>query len=404
MQKTSCLIIGAGAAGMTAAIGCRRRGAEVLLAERLSKPGKKILASGGGRCNLLNDCLEPGMYNESGRGLVSSVFAEFGLEKLRSFFQSIGVETASEGGRIFPATNQAASVVRAFELELARLCVPVEYNAEAVSIQPHGGAFTVIFSNGVKIESGMVVFAGGGKSYPALGSNGSCLRIARSLGHRIVEPVPSCVALCSRDRLCHHLQGQKITARVSCLINGTAAASAGGDILFTQYGLSGTAVLDVSREVSVALGRQKKREVELSVDLVPFLGKETLAARIKERMERGLAAQDMLTGILPNKFSHALSDLIRSGNPDKIAGALKDRRFQVTGTRGWNEAEFTCGGVDCAQVQPSTLASKLFPGIYFCGEVLDVDGRRGGFNLAWAWASGLAVSAACARDAANPAI
>jgi predicted Rossmann fold flavoprotein len=377
---------------MTAAINCRRQGGDVLLAERLSKPGKKILASGGGRCNLLNAHLEPEAYNEAARKLVAAVFAVYGKQQLLEFMGGLGLEITADGDRLFPATNQSASVVRAFELEIERLAIPVEFNCEAVSVVPEKSGITVLFSNGTKVECAKLILAGGGKSYPALGSNGSCLRIAKSLGHRIIEPVPSCVALCVQDKLCHHLQGQKITAVASCLVDGKPAASSEGELLFTQYGLSGTAVLDVSTEVAIALFRRKRKDVTLSVDLVPFLDKETLTRKIAERLAAKIPVDDLLTGILPNKFSHALSDLLRSNNAAKIAGALKDRRFEVTGTRGWNEAEFTSGGVDTDEVEHSTLASKLVPGVYFCGEMLDVDGRRGGYNLAWAWASGLAAS------------
>ncbi len=400
MRTISCLIIGAGAAGMTAAISCRRHGGEVLLAERLSKPGKKILASGGGRCNLLNARFVPAMYNEAGRGLVASVLARFGKDKVLAFLSGLGLEIAADGERLFPATNQSASVVRAFELELERLRIPVEYNFEAATVTPGKGGFTVRSSNGAEIACGRLIIAGGGKSYPALGSNGSCFRIAKSLGHRIIEPVPSCVALLANDRLCHHLQGQKIAARARCLVNGAPVASGEGELLFTRYGLSGTVILDVSREASIALNRRRMREVVVSVDMVPFLDGESLERKLRERMEAKLAPDDMLTGILPNKFSRALSDLLRSNNPGKVSRQLKDRRFTVTGTRGWNEAEFTCGGVDTAQVE-ETLESSLVSGLYFCGEVLDVDGARGGYNLGWAWASGLAAGMLQTKGGSN---
>lgn len=391
------MIIGAGAAGMTAAIACRRNGGEARIAERLAKSGKKLLATGGGRCNLLNQRLDPAAYNAAARCLVAPVLEVNGRDALLAFLGSLGLEMTAEGDRLFPATNQAASVVRAFELELCRLGVAVDYNCEAASISPGKDGFCVRFSNGSEVACGSVVIAGGGKSYPALGSNGSCMRIARQLGHRIVEPVPSCVAVCCQDKLCHHLQGQKITAAVSCVIDGKLSGPVNGEVLFTQYGLSGTAVLDVSTRISLALYREKKKDIALAVDCVPFMDKETLAAKIGDRLGSGMAVDDMLTGILPNKFSHALGDLLRSRNAAKIAGVLKDRRFAVTGTRGWNEAEFTSGGVAAEEVDPVTLESRIVPGIYFCGEVLDVDGPRGGFNLAWAWASGLSVGNAIAR-------
>ncbi|MGE5308410.1 MAG: aminoacetone oxidase family FAD-binding enzyme [Deltaproteobacteria bacterium] len=400
MEKHShppIVIIGAGAAGMSAAISCRKRSGNVLLVERLSKPGKKVLASGGGRCNLLNVRFDADSYNREAAGLVSSVFSVFTRERVLDFLKGLGLQIYADGERMFPVTNQAATVVRAFELELERLGVPVEYNFEVAAIRPSDKGLCLSDSSGKSLECSAAIVCGGGRSYPALGSNGSCYRLAQSLGHRIVEPVPSCVALLAHDKLCHHLQGQKINASVSCVVDGNRRARAEGELIFTQYGLSGTAVLDVSAEASVALNREKKKDVRLDVDLVPFMERGALESLLQERIDRKGSPEDLLVGILPNKFGPAMADLLRSRSPSKIASTLKERKFTVTGTRGWNEAEFTRGGVAASEIEPLTLRSKLADNVYFCGEVLDVDGRRGGFNLAWAWASGMAAGEAVAQ-------
>jgi predicted Rossmann fold flavoprotein len=218
------------------------------------------------------------------------------------------------------------------------------------------------------------------------------------MGHRIVTAVPSAVPLLVRDRLCHILQGQRIRARASALVGGEIVREADGELLFTAYGLSGTAVLDVSESLSIALNRDGRSDAVLAVDLVPFMTGDRLAWEIGRRMKAGWAESDWLSGILPEKFAV----LARSGAPPTgaleaaaaLAATLKDKRFTVQGTRGWNEAEFTAGGVDAREVEPGTLESKCCRDLHLAGEILDVQGPRGGFNLAWAWASGLAAGEA----------
>jgi predicted Rossmann fold flavoprotein len=209
-----------------------------------------------------------------------------------------------------------------------------------------------------------------------------------------VEPVPSTVPLVIKDVLCHTLQGQRITAGARSIIDGREGPEVSGELLFTQYGLSGTCILDISEEVSIAINRKRKKDVYVSVDMVPFMDREQLKNELAWKRTAQWPYQDMLTGILPNKFSLALKDLFRNDDLDLIAGELKDRRFKVNGTRGWNEAEFTSGGVNTDEVEAGTLESKIKKGVFFAGEVLDVNGRRGGYNLGWAWASGMAAGEA----------
>ncbi|HSA95392.1 MAG TPA: aminoacetone oxidase family FAD-binding enzyme [Acidobacteriota bacterium] len=391
-------VVGAGAAGLTAATSAARRGASVALLERLSRAGKKLLATGGGRCNLLNDGLSPAAFTSTDRGVVASVLERFGAKEIRDFFGSLGLRLVTdEAGRVYPATNQAASVLKVLELAVRRSGVRVETGFEVNRIMASPAGFSLGSSDGREIAAEAVVLAGGGRSYPALGSNGSCYELAASFGHRIVAPVPSAVPILVKDRMCHFLQGQRLRATVSSRIDGKPGAKAEGELLFTQYGLSGTAVLDASEGISVALNREEKRDVAVVVDLVPFVAEPELAREIERRLEKGWPAEDLGVGLLPEKFALVVPGLLREagegrGSPSDTAGrlaaALKAKEFRVHGTRGWNEAEFTSGGVDAREVLPRTLGSKLQKGLYLAGEVLDVQGGRGGFNLAWAWASG----------------
>ena len=393
-------VIGAGAAGLVAAITAARRGASVVLLERLPRIGKKLLATGGGRCNLLNDNLSASAFTSTDPGLVSSVLDRFGAAEIRAFFEGLGLRLLSdETGRVYPVTNQAASVLKVLELETGRSGVAIETGFEARALGDRAGRLTVRAADGREVGARAVLLAGGGRSYPALGSDGSGHKLAAAIGHRIVTPVPSAVPLLVRDRLCHLLQGQRLKVRIESRIGGRRGQTAEGELLFTQYGLSGTAVLDVSESLSVAMNREGRQDVSVVVDFAPFMSEAELAAEFLRRLAAGWAPKDFASGFLPEKFAHVLPQLLGEagyvagkGNAAeaarRLAATLKAKEFRVHGTRGWNEAEFTSGGVDAREVSRGTLRSKLRSGVYFAGEILDVQAGRGGFNLAWAWSSG----------------
>jgi len=387
MNVLSVGIIGGGASGMIAALKAASRGRSVMLCDRLSTLGKKLLACGGGRCNLSNENLDESAYNQNAQILIKAVFHAFGKDKILSLFEQIGLSVYSDEGRIFPVTNQSASVLKVLELELRRLQIPLALHFEVVGISRAQNGFNVTSKDRKSFLCQKLVLAGGGKTYPALGSNGSCYAFARQFGHTIVDPVPAAVPLVTKDTLCHFLQGQRIAAEAKSIIDGKITGCAKGEVLFTKYGLSGTAILDISDSISTALHRDKNKKVMVEVDMVPFMTAEALQSNLEKRDGQRTRPEDMLVGILPNKFSQALRGLPF----DRLIETVKHKQFVIEGTRGWNEAEFTAGGVALEQVQPETLESKLQPGLFFCGEILDVHGRRGGYNLAWAWASGAVV-------------
>jgi len=381
-------IIGAGASGIVAAISAKRRGTDVVLVDRMAGIGRKILACGAGRCNLFNERLDDSFYNEAARPLVRQVLARFGLGAIRDFFHDIGLAMHTEAGRVFPATDQSSSVLQVLSLQLKLLGIKVLTGFPVARVEGQIGGFTVRADNGGCVECEKVIIAAGGRSYPKLGSDGSGLRLAQSLGHSIIEPVPAAVPLITKDTLCQVLQGQRITAAVQAVIDGRAAGRCEGDLLFTRYGVSGTAVLDVSRQVSVALHRRSGSKAVLVADLVPFMSPAELKAEITRRRKLGFPSEALLAGILPEKFGRPYGQLAAGGTPDALVSGLKEKPFQISGTRGWDEAEFTSGGVSTGEIDPRTLESTIRPGVYFCGEVIDVDGVRGGYNLAWAWSSG----------------
>ena len=388
MQTYTTAVIGGGASGIIAALTAARAGNRTVLLEKTPRLGRKVLASGNGRCNLSNDSLDVSGYNKAARHLVASVFARFGKDAITRFFTSLGVSLYTDHHRIFPATNQSATVVKALELALARTSVSITSGFDVTGVASERDGFIVTGHSGRKLSANKIVIATGGRSYPSFGSNGAGYALARSLGHTVVAPIPTAVPLVTKHSLCQPLQGQKIPTVVRAIIGGSCEAETSGELLFTKYGLSGTAILDVSRPVSIAIHRLKKKSVEIAVDLVPFMNAPALRNEIADRIDKRWIPTDLLTGILPNKFGPALATLLNTKKPDRIAAALKDMRFIASGTRGWNEADFTAGGIDTGEVTEKALESKIRPGLYFCGEVLDVDGKRGGYNLAWAWASG----------------
>jgi predicted Rossmann fold flavoprotein len=389
MTHYDVIIIGGGAAGIMAAIMAKREGASVLLCEKMPKIGKKLLITGAGRCNLLNDVLNDSFYNSESQALVRSVLGRFGKDAMLAFFKDLGLATyADETGRIFPVTNQAASVLKVLEMELERLKVTIDLGCEIKSIRAVKSGFEVCAKTGEKETGSKVILCAGGRSYPALGADGNGYTLAAAFGHKILEPVPSTVPLLVKDPCCHFLQGQKVRAKVTSCIRGKNIRTVSGELLFTQYGLSGTAILDVSDEISIALNRDSTQDVTVVADLVPFMSEAALAEEFSRRFEKGVSRENLLEGLLTHKFFLALKSEIQKADASSIAHLLKHKEFKVLGTRGWNEAEFTAGGIPVDEVDSASLESKLQKGLFFAGEILDVQGRRGGYNLAWAWASG----------------
>lgn len=388
MAKYSAAVIGGGAAGICSAINLGRRGESVVICEKMSQIGKKLLATGNGRCNLLNDDLNETHYNPAARELVKSVFEQFGKNEILGLFQDLGLQVYSQDGRIFPVTNQAATVLKVLEMELKRLSVPIEFNFDCSGISFSENSILVSSSDRRKIECHKLIITGGGKTYPAFGSDGSMYKMARQLGHALIEPVPAVVPLVVKDNLCQVLQGQRIPARARSIIEGKAGQWKSGELLFAKYGLSGTCILDISEDISIAINRSQCMEVFVAVDMVPFMEKEQLNNELEKRRKANWTAEEMLVGILPNKISSALKYLWAQNDISRIVDIVKEKRFKVSGTRSWNEAEFTCGGIEVNEIKLGTLESEIRKDIYFAGEILDVNGGRGGYNLGWAWASG----------------
>lgn len=399
------LIVGGGASGLMAAIAAARRGARVSVLERMQRVGKKILATGNGRCNISNLRPELEHYHGAPR-FALEVIGRFGPEETLRLFEELGLALrVEEDGKVFPATDQATAVLDLMRDELERLGVETVCEAAAQRVYREGGRWACATTEGQTFTADRVIVAAGGKSSPNLGSNGAGFKIAEGLGHRIVTPAPALVQLRIDAPYLKQTQGVRVQGAAEAWVDGERQRRTEGEILFTDYGLSGIPIMDLSRIVSEAGERYKAetvRKVSILIDMFPSMSAEELAAalerRIQARPER--TAEFMLVGLLHKRVipvllrAAGIEDLhIPCGNlkPEQIhalAGRMKAWRMPSPGTQSWMFSQVTAGGVDVKQIDRRTLESKLAPGVFFCGEVLDVDGDCGGYNLQWAWSSG----------------
>ncbi len=377
----SVLIIGAGASGLVSAIILARRGKRVAILEKNSKIGKKLLATGNGRCNITNRKITLDRFHSKNHKFIERVLDRYSYNSIEKFFNSIGLLlTEEKDGKVFPMSLQALSVVELLEYECKRLGVDIFCNSRVESIKKFKNRYRVEF-NSSSLESKNLIIATGNISAPQLGGVDDGLEFAKSFGHSIITPYPSLVQLTSTMANLKRLSGVKIYSRVTLKLKNRIIEKR-GDILFTNYGISGLAILDISRFVVEEL--KYKKETILTIDLMPHLSKDRLRD-ILNRRDRPL--EITLKGLINKKIINFILD----SKVDNIIRNIKSFKFIVDGTRGFKGAEVATGGVDTREVNPKSLESKKHKGLYFTGELLDVDGDRGGFNLHFAWVSGLRV-------------
>ncbi len=415
------IVVGGGAAGMVAAIAAARLGAKVTLLERLPRVGKKLLATGNGRCNLANAHLELRRYHGRNPGFAGAALAAFGLDATLRFFAELGLAVREEdGGKIFPRSGQASAVLDLLRHELARLGVEIHCDAIARRLDRRHGAWDVA-THGGTFRGAAVVLASGGRASPQLGSNGSGYDLVRPLGHLLIEPFPALTRIRVASPFLKHLKGVKLEGTAMLVpqgqrtplpdrLPGARENIASGEILFTETGLSGPPILDLSRRVAERVQGGERTSVRL--DICQEVAADDLVTLLHRRFSgrSGVTAELALIGFLNKRLIAPI--LKESGIPDPnqpaaslgdpqiaaIAATLKGWRFEVTGTDSWTGAQVTAGGIDVSGVKPASLESRLAPGLFLAGELLDIDGDCGGFNLQWAWSSGhTAGSAAAAR-------
>ena len=407
-SETDVIVIGAGAAGLMAAGQAAQAGARTLLLEKMPQPGRKLRITGKGRCNLTNVAsLDEFMAHFGATGkFLRQTFHAFFTDDLIAFVEQLGIPTVTErGGRVFPASNQADEVLEGLLRWAGQQGVTLRTGARVERLivdgqQVIGVAVADKDDRTTVLHGRTVIIATGGASYPGTGSTGDGYRLAKSLGHTVVPIRPALVPLETAGPVAARLQGLSLrnaTARI--LVDGREQRREFGEMLFTHFGLSGPMILTLSR-IAVDALRQSQR-VAIAIDLKPGLDEQKLDARLLRdldahgRRQFRVLLKDLLprtlipvcadlTGIPADKPAHQITAEERA----RLRTWLKDFRLEVTGHRPFSEAIITAGGVDTREVDPRTMASRLVGGLYFAGEVLDIDGDTGGYNLQAAFSTG----------------
>ncbi|RLA75540.1 MAG: hypothetical protein DRG11_01045 [Epsilonproteobacteria bacterium] len=378
-------IIGAGASGLICAIIASRLGKNVVLFERQDSCAKKLNTTGNGRCNLTNEKIESHQYNN--KEFVKKIFDIFGLDDTIKFFKSIGLELIldKKPHRLYPKTLQAKTVSKLLSLEIKNLNIQLNYNTTITNITKEKNMFLLETSNNILYNFDKVVLSTGSMAHKLGATIG--YEIASKLSHNIINTKASLVPLLSNNPLCVMLSGIKIDTKTTMLIDDKPKHIVCGDLLFTNYGLSGLAILEQSR----FLRQYNTQDISIVVDIFHEFSEYELINYLKHRAKifQNKTNKELLLGLVHEKF---ISIVSHNDNLSTIAKKLKNIEFKIIGTRGFKYGEVCSGGVDIKEIDTNTLQSKKVKNLYFCGELLDIDANCGGFNLQFAWSSGAIVA------------
>ena len=410
MKNYDVLVAGAGPAGLLAAGRAAELGGKVLLLEKMNTPGRKLLITGKGRCNITNSASISEFIKHvkpDGRFL-RNAFSQFYSEDILNLLQKYGVEvTLERGGRYFPTGNKAKDVLDALLKWVEELKVEIRCGQKVQKLLTENNQIQGLLVNGQKIFSKQVILAIGGKSYPATGSSGEGFELAKAAGHSVEKLMPALVPVVTEGNIAQKLQGLALkNVRATVWVNGKKAGEDFGEMLFTHYGLSGPIILTLSRLMVTEI--EKGNSVELSVDLKPALDEQKLDKRLIRDLNeqgkkkignifRGLLPASMIPVFLeilkldPQKEGHQITSKERK----QIRNLLKNMRFNIRGHRSFKEAIITAGGVSTKEIVPKTMESKLISGLYFAGEMINLDAETGGYNLQIAFSTGWLAGNSC---------
>ena len=404
MNSADVIVIGAGASGLIAAGIAAQQGKSVLLIEKKSRPAIKLSITGKGRCNVTNSAdihefIEK--FGNNGKFLYSS-FSNFFNADTINFFEELGVSCKLErGGRYFPESNDAHDIVNALIKFAKNNNVKIITNSEVVNFVCENKKIkSIVLKNGNTYSAEKFILATGGKSYPLTGSTGDGYKLAKSLGHTIIKPQPALVPLVSSDEYLKQLNKLKLkNIEISVLEDNKIVTKLFGEIEFTIFGLTGPLILTVSSKIFSLL--EEKKSVEISINLKPALDDKQLDDRIIRELNSfgSMPVRNMLKTLLPiqmiepfmkkNNIKHTeICSAIDKEKRKKIFDGLRNMRFKIVSTRPIDEAIITKGGISLKEIEQNTMKSKLIENLYFCGEILDVDGPTGGFNLQAAFSTG----------------
>lgn len=404
-------VIGGGAAGMMAAITAAREGVKVTILEHKDRIGKKILSTGNGRCNFTNTFQTPACYRSDNRDFAWSIIQKFNVEKTISFFKELGIYPKDRNGYLYPYSDQAAAILEVLQIEIAKLDICVMTEINVLDIQPvKRGIRVTTDKKTITVDS--VILACGSKAAPVTGSDGSGYQLAKLLGHRIVPVLPALVQLRCAEKFYKSISGVRVQGTVEIYADDISLASDTGEIQLTNYGISGIPVFQVSRYAAKAI--YQKQSVTAVLNFMPDMNKDEFLSFLQERITLcpHKTLDEFFTGIFPKKLCELWIRLSRlpkemrvsdlSGEQlEKLVLLIQHLRTHITETNAFEQAQICCGGVDTTEINPDTLESNYVPGIYFAGELLDVDGICGGYNLQWAWSSGFVAGKEAAGNASN---
>lgn len=443
MENIEVLVIGGGASGLMAAISSARSGASVRILEKNDRIGRKILATGNGRCNFTNLSCVSTDFMGSEPDFAKKALTIFGVQDTLNFFEELGLFHREESeGRIYPYSEQALSVLDALESELNRLKVEVLTSSTVSLVKKNAEGFVVLVSGGRQYRADRVIIATGGKAGVQYGCSGDGYTLAKTLGHDLIEPRPALVQLVSDAQFFKQLKGIRAKGMVTLYKEYSGKESSGreysfdsakhghrpiaqetGEIQFTETGLSGICIFNLSRYIKNLAAPDRVANLQktkimtnpsdntIAIDLIPELSREALRKKLTIRLNhcRHKDLEDFLNGIVNKRLIpillkecnlagvHKSCETINVEAIDKITAILKEWPIKIIGTKGFQDAQTTTGGIDVKQIDHATLESRLIRGLYFTGEVIDVDGRCGGYNLQWAWTSGFLAGRAAAE-------
>ncbi len=389
-RQRSVLIVGGGASGLMAAIFAARGGASVTLLEHSQSLGKKLLATGNGRCNLTNVHIYPDSYRGTEREFALEVLNRFDNRQTISFFSKLGIYTKNQDGRLYPHSQQASSVLEVLQMEARYRKVKLKTCAQVQKIRYEDGQFHVT-TDGWTYRSDRLILCTGSPASNIAGADESGYRLAQSFGHRIIKPLPALVPLRCKGDWFSSWSGVRTDGKATLKISGTPTVSESGELQMTGYGISGIPIFQLSRYAVRAL--DAGLPVELELDFLPEFEEKTLEAFLEMRKEQCpyKNEKELLCGLFPDKL---IPVLLKAGFPD----SLKHLCLTVTGAHSLESAQVCSGGVDVRQVRPDTMESTLWPGLYFAGEILDIDGACGGYNLQFAWSTGAIAGRSAAAE------
>ena len=381
MDKKRIVVAGGGASGLMAAIVAARKGAAVTILEQNDRPGKKICATGNGKCNLTNIEMPLDAFRGTHPKFVQEALKQFSVQDTIRFFSGLGIYTVNRNGYLYPHSGQAQSVVDVLCMEAKNLGVKIKTNEKVTGIYREDT--WKVRTQGWSYEADAVILANGSKASNIAGSDGSGYALAKMLGHHVVKPLPALTALRCSGKTFASWAGVRTEGEVTLCINGIPLKSEKGELQLTGYGVSGIPVFQLSRYAIRAL--HENCDVSLLLDFLPEFPMESIPVFLENRRKNCpyKNEKELLIGLFPDKLIRVLTA------QKDLVSAIKEFPLTVTDGMPFEQAQVCSGGVDTSEVEESTMESRLVPGIYFAGELLDIDGTCGGYNLQWAWSSGV---------------